>query len=70
MFSFITVSVYHRFYVMETCKDWYKGGDPNAKVPKLVVGLFGGFAGACSVLGARETSKPRKSHDASEADET
>ena len=23
---------------METMKDWYKGGDPNKKVPKLVVG--------------------------------
>jgi len=40
-----------RFYVMETCKDWYRKGDPNAHVPKIVVGLFGGFAGACSVLG-------------------
>lgn len=40
-----------RFYVMETLKDWYRGGDPNEKVPKLIVGLFGGFAGACSVLG-------------------
>jgi len=40
-----------RFYVMETCKDWYRKGDPNAHVPKLIVGLFGGFAGACSVLG-------------------
>ena len=36
---------------METCKDWYRKGDPNAHVPKLIVGLFGGFAGACSVLG-------------------
>ena len=36
---------------METCKDWYRGGDPNGKVPKLIVGLFGGFAGACSVIG-------------------
>jgi len=40
-----------RFYVMETCKDWYRKGDPNAHVPKLIVGLFGGFAGACSVIG-------------------
>jgi len=40
-----------RFYVMETLKDWYRGGDPNAKVPKLIVGLFGGLAGAASVLG-------------------
>ena len=31
-----------RFYVMETLKDWYRGGDPNQKVPKLLVGLFGG----------------------------
>jgi len=40
-----------RFYVMETCKDWYRKGDPSAPVPKLIVGLFGGLAGACSVLG-------------------
>ena len=36
---------------MESLKDWYRGGDPNKKLPKLLVGLFGGFAGACSVLG-------------------
>jgi len=40
-----------RFYVMETLKDWYRDGDPAKKVPKLVVGLFGGVAGAASVLG-------------------
>jgi len=40
-----------RFYVMETCKDWYRGGDPTKPVPKLIVGCFGGLAGACSVLG-------------------
>lgn len=40
-----------RFFLMESLKDWYRGGDPNKKVPKLLVGLFGGFAGACSVLG-------------------
>jgi len=40
-----------RFYVMETCKDWYKGGDPKKPVPKLVVGLFGAVAGAASVFG-------------------
>jgi len=40
-----------RFYVMETCKDWYRGGDPTKPVPKLLVGVFGGFAGACSVFG-------------------
>lgn len=40
-----------RFFVMETLKDKYRGGDPNKKVPKLIVGLMGGFAGACSVFG-------------------
>merc|ERR1719228_954006 len=40
-----------RFYVMETCKDWYRGGDASKPVPKLIVGLFGGLAGAASVLG-------------------
>lgn len=27
-----------RFYVMETCKDMYRGGDPSKPVPKLIVG--------------------------------
>jgi len=40
-----------RFYVMESCKTWYRQGDPSKPVPKLVVGIFGGFAGACSVFG-------------------
>merc|ERR1719309_84194 len=40
-----------RFYVMETLKDKYRGSDPNKAVPKLIVGLMGGFAGACSVIG-------------------
>jgi solute carrier family 25 citrate transporter 1 len=40
-----------RFFVMESCKDWYRGGDPKKHVPKLMVGLFGGFARACSVFG-------------------
>lgn len=40
-----------RFYVMETCKDVYKGGDPNKPVPKLFVGAFGAVAGAASVFG-------------------
>nr|ACO14982.1 tricarboxylate transport protein, mitochondrial precursor [Caligus clemensi] len=40
-----------RFYVMESLKDWYRGGDNSKHVPKLLVGCFGGFAGACSVLG-------------------
>lgn len=40
-----------RFYVMETMKDWYRGGDPNKKINKLVVGGFGMIAGAASVFG-------------------
>jgi len=40
-----------RFYVMETCKDWYRGGDPTKPVPKMAVGLFGAVAGAASVFG-------------------
>ncbi len=36
---------------METLKDWYRQGDPRKPVPKLVVGLFGGLAGAASVFG-------------------
>ena len=40
-----------RFYVMETLKDKYRGGDPTVAVPKLLVGLMGGCAGAASVLG-------------------
>lgn len=36
---------------METLKDKYRGGDPNAHVPKLMVGLFGAVAGAASVFG-------------------
>jgi len=40
-----------RFFVMETCKDKYRGGDPNKPVPKMVVGAFGAVAGAASVFG-------------------
>ena len=36
---------------MESLRDWYRCGDTNKKVPKLIVGLMGGFAGACSVFG-------------------
>lgn len=36
---------------METLKDWYKGGDKNKSVPKLIVGAFGAVAGAASVFG-------------------
>ena len=40
-----------RFYVVETLKDWYREGDPKKSVPKPLVGIFGGIAGAASVLG-------------------
>ncbi|GIY04471.1 tricarboxylate transport protein, mitochondrial [Caerostris darwini] len=40
-----------RFFVMESLKDWYRGGDPNKSVNKLIVGMFGAVAGAASVFG-------------------
>lgn len=40
-----------RFFVIETLKDWYRKGDPNVKINKLIVGGFGAVAGACSVFG-------------------
>lgn len=40
-----------RFFIMETCKDWYRGGDTSKNVPKPLVGVFGAFAGASSVFG-------------------
>jgi solute carrier family 25 (mitochondrial citrate transporter), member 1 len=40
-----------RFYVMETLREWYKGGDKNKETPKLLVGCFGAIAGAASVFG-------------------
>lgn len=40
-----------RFFVVESLKDFYKGGDPNKTVPKLLTGCFGAFAGAASVFG-------------------
>ncbi|KAL5015852.1 hypothetical protein ScPMuIL_005441 [Solemya velum] len=40
-----------RFFVMETCKHWYRGDDHQKKVPTIIVGLFGATAGACSVFG-------------------
>lgn len=40
-----------RFYVQETLKDWYRGGDPKKPVPIVVVGAFGFVAGAASVFG-------------------
>lgn len=32
-----------RFYVMETLKNWYRGGDPNKNVPKLIVGEYNNY---------------------------
>lgn len=40
-----------RFFVMETSKDWYRGGDNTKYVPKFYVGIFGVIAGASSVFG-------------------
>ncbi len=40
-----------RFFVVESLKDYYKGGDNKKTVPKLLTGCFGAIAGACSVLG-------------------
>lgn len=40
-----------RFYVMETLKDKYRGGDPTVKVPTVLTGVFGAIAGAVSVFG-------------------
>ncbi|XP_078041999.1 mitochondrial citrate transporter scheggia [Augochlora pura] len=40
-----------RFCVMNSLKDWYKGDNKDAPVPKLVVGGFGAIAGAASVFG-------------------
>ena len=37
--------------MVETLKDWYREGDPKKPIPKIIVGLFGGLAGAASVLG-------------------
>jgi solute carrier family 25 citrate transporter 1 len=40
-----------RFFVMESLKDWYRGGDNTKPVNKLLVGTFGAVAGAASVFG-------------------
>uniref|UniRef100_A0A915PWF5 Citrate transport protein n=1 Tax=Setaria digitata TaxID=48799 RepID=A0A915PWF5_9BILA len=40
-----------RFFVMETLKDWYRGGDNSKTVSKPATAVFGVFAGACSVYG-------------------
>ena len=40
-----------RFYVMETLRLWYTGGDQTKTVPKPFVAMFGAMAGGASVLG-------------------
>ncbi|CAO4370440.1 Protein CBG09959 [Caenorhabditis briggsae] len=40
-----------RFFVMETLKDWYRGGDNTQTISKPIVGLMGAVAGAASVYG-------------------
>lgn len=40
-----------RFYVMESMKDMYRGGDSKVVVPTPIVGAFGFVAGAASVYG-------------------
>ncbi|GMR42254.1 hypothetical protein PMAYCL1PPCAC_12449 [Pristionchus mayeri] len=40
-----------RFFVMETLKDWYRGGDSTMVISKPLVGLMGAVAGAASVYG-------------------
>lgn len=32
-------------------KDWYRGGDKDVVIPKVVTGIFGAIAGGCSVFG-------------------
>ena len=39
-----------RFFIMDTLKDWYRGGDNNKPVNNLEVGMFGVVAGAASVF--------------------
>lgn len=40
-----------RFCTMETLKDWYRGGNKDVAIPKVVTGFFGACAGALSVFG-------------------
>ncbi|KJH46464.1 hypothetical protein DICVIV_07459 [Dictyocaulus viviparus] len=40
-----------RFFVMETLKDWYRGGDNSIIISKPIIGLMGATAGFCSVYG-------------------
>ncbi|CAG9858049.1 unnamed protein product [Phyllotreta striolata] len=38
-----------RFFVMETCKSYYRAGDPNIVIPKPYIAMFGALAGLTSV---------------------
>ncbi|XP_026279449.1 putative tricarboxylate transport protein, mitochondrial [Frankliniella occidentalis] len=40
-----------RFFVVDTLKDIYRGGDNSVVVPPLISGFFGGIAGTVSVFG-------------------
>lgn len=37
--------------MVESLRTWYQGGDRAVPVPKVVVAIFGGVAGFCSVVG-------------------
>ena len=39
-----------RFWVVESFRSWHTGGDPTQKVSTLYMGLYGGIAGALSVI--------------------
>lgn len=41
-----------RFFVMESLKEWYRGGDNSKRVPTPVVGCFGMFAGELFFFGS------------------
>ena len=40
-----------RFWCVETLRNWHTNGDPTQKVSPIFMGLYGGIAGAASVLG-------------------
>ncbi len=40
-----------RFFVMDSLREWYRGGDPNKYINPMITALMGGFAGAASVFG-------------------
>ncbi|XP_071502020.1 tricarboxylate transport protein, mitochondrial-like [Diadema antillarum] len=40
-----------RFFVMDSLREWYRGGDPNKYINPLITACFGGIAGAASVFG-------------------